>query len=135
MASSILLAWTYPTPNRRALQCSRCGKMKDLYYASITSIGTKCLILLSAPVFAYVFFSWLEEALVRSEIHASETIFDHLLNSYLWMPTKEKFYEYVRNATHGKKCYVNQGSRKMILTVPARFSIVLIVSEFAERWF
>ena len=22
------------------------------------------------------------------------------------MPTKEKFYEYVRNATHGKKCYV-----------------------------
>ena len=37
-------------------------------------------------------------------------IFDHLLNSYLWMPTKEKFYEYVRNATHGKKCYVIQGS-------------------------
>ena len=51
------------------------------------------------------------------------------------MPTKEKFYEYVRNATHGKKCYVIQGSRKMFLTVPARFFIVLmqIVSEFAER--
>ena len=47
------------------------------------------------------------EALVRSEIYASErTIFDHLLNSYLWMPTKEEFYEYVRNATHGKKCCV-----------------------------
>ena len=60
-------------------------------------------------------------------------IFDHL-NSYLWMPTKEKFYEYVRNATHGKKCYVIQGSRKMFLTVPARFFIVLIVSKFAERW-
>ena len=63
-------------------------------------------------------------------------IFDHLLNSYLWMPTKEKLYEYVRNATHGKKCYVIQGSRKMFLTVPARFLIVLmqIVSKFAERW-
>ena len=46
-------------------------------------------------------------------------IFDHL-NSYLWMPTKEKFYEYVRNATHGKKCYVIQGSREMFLTVPAK---------------
>ena len=40
-------------------------------------------------------------------------ILDHLLNSYLWMPTKEKFYEYARNATHGKKCYAIQGSRKM----------------------
>ena len=51
------------------------------------------------------------------------------------MPTKEKLYEYVRNATHGKKCYVIQGSRKMFLTVPARFLIVLmqIVSKFAER--
>ena len=49
-------------------------------------------------------------------------ILDHLLNSYLWMPTKEKFYEYARNATHGKKCYAIQGSRKMFtvqLTVPA----------------
>ena len=46
-------------------------------------------------------------------------IFDHP-NSYLRMPTKEKFYEYVRNATHGKKCYVIQGSRKMFLTVPAK---------------
>ena len=36
------------------------------------------------------------------------------------MATKEKFYEYVRNATHGKKCYVIQGSRKMFLTVPAK---------------
>ena len=50
------------------------------------------------------------------------------------MPTKEKFYEYVRNATRGKKCYVNlQGSRKMFLTVPVRFFIVLIVSKFVER--
>ena len=40
-------------------------------------------------------------------------ILDHLLNSYLWMPTKEKFYEYARNATHGKKCYAIQGSIKM----------------------
>ena len=49
-------------------------------------------------------------------------ILDHLLNSYLWMPTKEKFYEYARNATHGKKCYAIQGSRKMFtqLTVPAQ---------------
>ena len=46
-------------------------------------------------------------------------IFDHP-NSYLRMPTKEKFYEYVRNATHWKKCYVSQGSRKMFLTVPAK---------------
>jgi len=50
------------------------------------------------------------------------------------MPTKEKFYEYVRNAYHGKGClYVNPGSRKMLLTVPARFFVVLIVSKFAER--
>ena len=49
------------------------------------------------------------------------------------MPTKEKFYEYVRNATGGKKCYVNQGSRKMFLTVPVTFFIVLIVSKFVER--
>ena len=73
------------------------------------------------------------KTLVRSEIHASETIFDHLLNSYLWMPTKEKFYKYVRNTTRGKKCYVNQGSRKMFLTVPARFFTLLIVSKFVER--
>ena len=46
---------------------------------------------------------------------------------------KKKFYEYVRNATHGKKCYANQGSRKMFLTVLARFFVVLIVSKFAER--
>ena len=45
------------------------------------------------------------------------------------MPTKEKFYEYVRNATRGKKCYVNQGSRKMLLTVLARFFIFVIVSK------
>ena len=64
------------------------------------------------------------------------SIFDHLLNSYLWMPTKEKVYEYVRNATHWKKCYVIQGSRKILLTVVARFFIVLmqIVSKFGERW-
>ena len=37
------------------------------------------------------------------------------------MPTKEKFCEYVRNATHGKECYVNQESRKMFW--PARFFI------------
>ena len=49
------------------------------------------------------------------------------------MPTKEKFYEYVRNATHGKKCYVIQGSRKMFLTVPARFFIVLIVKEVCAK--
>ena len=38
------------------------------------------------------------------------------------MPRKEKFYEYARNATHGKKCYAIQGSRKMFtqLTVPAQ---------------
>ena len=49
-------------------------------------------------------------------------ILNHLLNSYLWMPRKEKFYEYARNATHGKKCYAIQGSRKMFtqLTVPAQ---------------
>ena len=51
-------------------------------------------------------------------------IFDHL-NSCLWMPTKEKFYEYVRNATRGKKCYVIQGSRKMFLTVPAKVFLAL----------
>ena len=67
-------------------------------------------------------------SLVRSEI------FNHLLNQYLWMPTKEKFFENVRNTTHGKECYVNQESREMFLTVPARFFIVLIVSKFAERW-
>ena len=49
------------------------------------------------------------------------------------MPTKRKFYESVRNASHGKECYVNQGTRKMFLTVAARFLIVLIVSKFAER--
>ena len=51
------------------------------------------------------------------------------------MAAKEKFYEYVRNATHGKKCYVIQGSRKILLTVVARFFIVLmqIVSKFGER--
>ena len=48
------------------------------------------------------------------------------------MPTKEKFYEYVRNATHGKKCYVNRGSREMFPTVPARFFIVLIVSKLKK---
>ena len=48
---------------------------------------------------------------------------------------KKKFYEYVRHATHGKKCYVIQGSRKMFLTVLARFFIVLmqILSKFAEK--
>ena len=52
------------------------------------------------------------------------------------MPTKEKFYQYVRNATIGKKCYVNHGSRKMFLAVPVRFFIVhvLIVSKFVERY-
>ena len=61
LASPILvLAWTFPIPNRRGLQYSRFGEMKDLYSASITSIGTKRQILLSAPVFAYAFFSWLE---------------------------------------------------------------------------
>ena len=44
----MLLAWTFHTPNRRGLQYSRCAKMKELYDASITSLGTKRLILLSA---------------------------------------------------------------------------------------
>ena len=39
------------------------------------------------------------------------------------MATKEKFYEYVRNSTHGKKWYVIQGSRKMFLTVPVFWCI------------
>ena len=37
---------------------SRCGKMKDFYNASITSIGTKRLILLIALVFAYAFLAY-----------------------------------------------------------------------------
>ena len=45
------------------------------------------------------------------------------------MSTKEKFYDYVRNATH----VVNQGSRKMFLTVPARSFIVLIVEEVCRK--
>ena len=52
---------------------------------------------------------------------------------FVIMPTKRKFYESVRNATHGKECYVNQGTRKMFLTVAAKFFIVLIVSKFAGR--
>ena len=50
--------------------------------------------------------------------NSSETIFDHLINSHLWILTKEKFYEYVRNATQGKECHVNHGSRKTFLAVP-----------------
>ena len=51
------------------------------------------------------------------------------------MPTREKFYKYVRNATHGKKCYVlSPGIKEMFLTVPAGLFIVLIVTKkFAER--
>ena len=47
-------------------------------------------------------------------------IFDHLLNSYLWMPTKEIFYKYVRNATHGKKCYLlSPGIKENVFDRPA----------------
>ena len=47
-------------------------------------------------------------------------LFDHLLNPYLWMPTKEKFYKYVRNATHGKKCYVlSPGIKENVFDRPA----------------
>ena len=52
---------------------------------------------------------------------------------FVIIPTKRKFYESVRNATHGKECYVNQGKRKIFLTVAARVFIVLIVRKFAER--
>ena len=34
------------------------------------------------------------------------------------MPTKEKFYEYVRNATHGKKCYVTPGIKENVFDRP-----------------
>ena len=42
-ALSVSLTWTFPTPNsegggRGGLQYSRCGKMKDLYNASIIII-------------------------------------------------------------------------------------------------
>ena len=36
------------------------------------------------------------------------------------MPTKEKFYKYVRNATHGKKCYVlSPGIKENVFDRPA----------------
>ena len=36
------------------------------------------------------------------------------------MPTKEKFYKYVRNATHGKKCYVlSPGIKEIVFDRPA----------------
>ena len=54
----------FPTPNRRGLQYSGCGNMKDLN-AEITSIGTIRLILLSAPVVAYAFISWLANMLYK----------------------------------------------------------------------
>ena len=47
--------------------------MKDLYNASITSIGTKRLILLSAPAFAYAFFSWLEICSLKFNMLSSFT--------------------------------------------------------------
>ena len=59
--------------NRRRLQYSRCGKMKDLYNASITSIDTKRLILLSAPVFAYAIFSWREICSIKFNMLSSST--------------------------------------------------------------
>ena len=59
--------------NRRGLH-SRCGKMKDLYNASITSIGTKGLILLSAPVCAYAFLSWLEIRSIKADMLSSSTL-------------------------------------------------------------
>ena len=74
LASPILvLAWTFPIPNRRGLQYSRFGEMKDLYSASIMSIGTKRQILLSAPVFAYAFFSWLEICSLKFNMLSSST--------------------------------------------------------------
>ena len=47
--------------------------MKDLYNASITTIGTKRLILVSAPVLAYAFFSGLEICSIKFNILSSST--------------------------------------------------------------
>ena len=71
--------------------------------------------------------------------HSCKVQFLHLRPFYLQPSVKLIFLNAnereIRNATHGKKCYVIQGSMKMFLTVPSRFFIVLmqIVSKFAER--
>ena len=65
----------------------RSVKMKDLYNASITSIGTKRLILLSAPVLTYAFFSWLEICSIKFNMLSSSTP-RILIEGSLFMPEK-----------------------------------------------
>ena len=63
--------------NRSGIQYPRCGKMKDLYNASITSMGTKRLILLiSALVLAYAFFGGLEICSIKFKILSSSNAQD-----------------------------------------------------------
>ena len=106
----------YPHPWQEGITVFyRSGKMKDLYNASITSIGTKRPIFLSEPVLTYAFFSWLEICSIKFNKLSSYTL-KILIEGRLVVPEPFKLkVKIVLAGTHRKGLRLSPGilSRKV----------------------